>query len=158
MMRGAFANSGAVTNYETMSLYNNGAGADLLVVWWANVQSGNVDYLNAASIQGPVGTMVGAVAPIITGDSTLSGTIYELDDANQIVPDLFIESGLYNGNQIFSTIPLAILQPGWSFVVQDTATGGTGEASFIWQNVHPEDLEGRPCRICEPELFIVQQQ
>jgi len=153
-MRGAYTASSA-TNYSTFSLYNNGSGADMLVVWAIWFNDGASGYVaNVAAYQGTLGAKLGLVVPFITGYTQQSGLLYWDDDATQITPDFYTQTFPGQGLSIPASIPYAILQPGWSYVAQSGGTGNAGSVGWIWQLVHPEDVIGRRCSICDADVIV----
>lgn len=136
-------------NLGTVGLYNNSTGPELLVLWYLSWSTQNG--LAVMGIQrGIVGTAQSTIAPLVTGETIYAGQVTKGDTATAVNADLMPYFPSYESTTLHPTLPWAILQPGWSFLIQDNTTGDAMNASFIWQSIHSEDLYGLPCPICWP--------
>lgn len=143
------------TNYATTSLFNNSTGRDLLALWAIGIQTqGGGFTIYGAAFQGSLGTVSGTVAPLVTGDAPQYGQIYYADSATPITPDYQFANYLSPVYTQPFGMPYTILQPQWSYVIQDIGTGTLDVVSFLWQAVHREDLEGRHCPECDITLVV----
>jgi len=148
------------SNTPVFSLYNNGSGADLLVLWYLYSYFDTANFALQYFEQAKRGSPQGTVQPLVSGDMQQAGVLYYNDDASPPTVYSFMGQGEMAGlPTISATIPIGILQPGWSAgIIPDTTSSAHVGAGFVWQACHAEDLSGKPCRICDPEFFIVTQQ
>jgi hypothetical protein len=148
-MRGAASLVGP-TNNGTIALYNNGAGADILGVWMVtSLVAGGVVFVSFQA--GQVGTAAGTVAPVVTGEPPQSGLITSLDTATIYQNGIGILAAYPVGDALpIGKFPSYFLQPKMSLVVQAESPAQDTRAAFLWQAMHPADMEGRPCPVCFP--------
>ena len=136
------------TNLGTVSLYNNSTGAEVLVIWYVNTNSSDT-VLQAGIIQGKQGTAQTTVAPLITGNPIFAGQVCKLDTTTVMPFDQCFQYGQNPSASINADLPWAILQPGWSFVVQDTGDADEMCCSFVWQAAHVADIYESHCTVCD---------
>lgn len=146
-MRGAYT-AATSTNYATGSLYNNSTGAEMLALWYVYVH-GDATFMACVTINGTLGSKVGAVAPVVGGELTRAGQLYYVDNATAQTPDIFIGDDNGTAGIFASRVPVAVIQPGQSFVTASRTTGTTLYFAYLWQIVHPEDLDGKHCAVCD---------
>ena len=152
-MRGGAATF-TTSNYGTVALFHNGTGRDLLAVWQMMGGDPANPTVNFGTMQGSIGGTVGPSNPIVTGDAPQYGIVTYLDSATQLT----LDTALFYGPTITASVPCllpwAILQPGWSAIVQTYTKGDNFTGFFIWQACHREDLEGKPCAVCDVTLVV----
>jgi hypothetical protein len=154
MMRGADLTSIGITNFKTTNLYNNSTGAEMLCVWAIkpNHPAGPLPVVVRSGLQGAVSETVNT---LVSGGARLAGQISVADEAAILTPDYFVADINQTDTSTPSGVPYALLQPGWSLSVGAIQTGKTGaQCGFIWQAVHPQDLDGHHCQICDGDLAI----
>jgi hypothetical protein len=137
------------TNLGTVALFNNSSGAELLLVLAVALES-TAQPLYIGFTQQKLGTVQTTAGPLMSGEAMPPGQVTKLDTASALIGDVWTNSNIVLTSTLNSPLPWAVLQPQWSFFIQDTGTGDPMGASFIWQAVHTDDLWGRPCAICWP--------
>jgi len=150
-MRGGAAATGGMAQNAAVALYNDTTGAELLAVLLLMVASGIGEYQQVGSLQGTIGSLVGHGIPVVSGDTPRAGAIYSTTNATVPTTADFTVASLDAAITLPPHYPLAIVQPGWSFVVYNQTAGDSTTVGFYWQIVHPEDI--RPpyrCMICDP--------
>jgi len=80
----------------------------------------------------------------------MAGQIYTAVTSNALTADFrFAASNTYPP-LLGHGVPICVLQPGWSFFLQTNGTSSSDlPTSIIWQALHPEDLQYKPCKICD---------
>lgn len=149
MMRGCCTTAAGITNYKVASLYNNSTAAELLCLWTVvpNTASGKAP---AVARSGSFGSLGEVVNTLVSGGARLAGQIFVSDEAAVLTNDFEFFTASAIATYLQAGVPIAILQPGWSFSVSEIQTGQTGtQVSFLWQSIHPEDLEDRHCYACD---------
>lgn len=134
-MRGGYQVASS-TNHATWALYNNGTGAQVLMVRSAGATANGEPVI--ASLQGTNGTHLGTEHHFITGDAPGPGQVFYVDQVASITPD--------GGVPIpcsFSDLPIAVLLPGWSLLMQDNNPPLTVPScgSFVWEYITIDQLD-----------------
>lgn len=124
------------------ALYNNSTGAQLIVirsVQWGE-GGGFAGGFAMQLIHGTNGTLVGPGVPFITGDNIPAGRIYANNGPVTITPQM---SWSAFSSGIVTTLPIAILQPGWSAVFSDINSSGavSADVGFLWEAIEPDELD-----------------
>ena len=128
------------TNLGTHTLYNNSTGANMLVIRDISVGCATAGDLIVGGItQTILGAVAGLAVPLVAGMSSLAGLHYYADTATAISVDWFAGAGELTG-RFPHDFPLAILQPGWGFAVQDKTAAHQMMCSFIWEMLDPADV------------------
>lgn len=159
-MRGAIVLTSA-SNLATAALYNNGSGAEALAVWVINPETPSTTSVPVTVVQGTstIGSAGGVIHPLVSTGFKYAGALYSVDTATAITPDFMICAINEAANPVYPGLPIAILSPGWAIVTQQETGGGADiSCGFIWQAVHPEDIDGRHCDVCDGPLIIAVQQ
>jgi len=121
------------TNNATLVLYNNSTGAQKLLVWFAHMQLQNINTCGYGVFQGNPGGTVQPVTPLWTRAAPVAGTVAKLDTATNFQLSLYFRLGIATYAVLNPTLPWAILEPGWSFIIQDQKAGDIFGANVIWQ-------------------------
>jgi hypothetical protein len=149
-MRGQADPSGA-PGRALVELYNNSTGADLLLLWNVVIgNGGNPPGARAGIEQGHTATNAETVGSLMSGEAIKPGLLFSATNPAQLTADYMLNDG-GGGTYLFGfPVPIAVLQPGFSFFMQVNGSSGNDiPVGFVWQAVHPEDLQGRHCHICD---------
>lgn len=129
------------TNNATLVLYNNSTGAQRLLVWFAHMQLQNINTAGYGVVQGNPGGTPQPVAPIWTRAAPVAGVVSKLDTATNFQLYLYFRLGIATYAVLNPTLPWAILEPGWSFIIQDQKAGDIFGANVIWQASAMKDAD-----------------
>jgi hypothetical protein len=130
------------TNRATISLYNDTKGRNFLIVRDVRVQGlttirNQISYLNAQ-----IGSTTGcAQQPLLPSAPALGGTVYAIDTSTVYPPDFLMTSLTGIDATWPHDFPFAVLEPGWSLVVQSATTGGFMYVDFLWESIEPDQLD-----------------
>jgi hypothetical protein len=126
-------------HFGTIALYNDTQGAELLVVWVMFCSSTATALINGGTIQGSLGGTVGVKTPLVIGSVGMAGQVTQIDSPAAMVDDfsLFFGPGILA--PLAPILPWAVLQPGWSFWLQDSLAGDAFNGFFIWESVREGD-------------------
>lgn len=128
------------TNNATLGLFNSSQGAELLVVWVAYPALQVINTCGFGVIQGSIGGTVITPRPLYTSGFVRAGVVTKLDTATSYQLDQFWDLGMSPPTAMNVNLPWAILDPGWSFIIQDQKAGDSFGANVIWQSLFPEEL------------------
>lgn len=140
--RGGIAyNAGAASKFTTGALFNSSTGRALLVVRnWHVYQSG----VNGSHFGYYNGRLTGTNYPaqsFFPGDSAPAGLV----DGSQQAAALALTEYQIGGNDVTnswpSTLPFAVLAPGWSLVCQAVNSNSAMLVSFLWEEVAIDELD-----------------
>lgn len=133
------------TNYATHALLNLAASPYLLAVYAASIWSGaNYGARQQTSTfvqRGAPGSALGTVIPLVTGEAMPPAAHY-YDDAATITTPSWIWLGVSDYGPMSYVAPAAVLQPGWSYVMQtpqQTGLQGIGFFLFSWLDIEQLD-------------------
>jgi len=136
---GSSSNAG-VGFFPEVDLYNDSTGAELVVVLALSLLSAQSTTLIATTRQGNVNNPIGGEGPVYTGQALRSGRIH----ANQVAaaPSGTMPAVANVITQLGEPpkLPLAILQPGWSFTITNIQANSGVNAGFWWASVPLEDI------------------
>jgi hypothetical protein len=137
--RGGITATQTSTNYATLSLFNDSRVAQLLVLRSAGLAWSN-GAITRGYNQGALGTHVGTEFPFIADRGQPPGQIY-YQDAAAVLPRMIPWTpGASTAD--YGPIPIAILGPGWSFVLQINALAASiTYADLMWEAVALDELE-----------------
>lgn len=149
-MRGTADPQGS-SSRPLVELYNNGTGADLLLIWSVAMGSGAAaPGVSAGVEQGHTAQTRGIETPVVTGWMPQSGQIFSATSSSALTLDYGCTGSSAALPLQGSGVPICVLQPGWSFFLQNRSTGNNDiPIGIIWQAVHPDDLMGKRCAICD---------
>ena len=128
------------TNTGVVALYNNSTGPFILAVWDFVINpssgAGTIGYNTQV---GTLTTLVGPGTSVFTDEATPPGLCYSDDLAS---PAAVIAN--FNGTDAFSGnpdgVPLALLKPNWSIVMQAGASATPIGGTFIYEWFNPAKL------------------
>jgi hypothetical protein len=139
-MLGGLVAQAAATNFATVSLFNQSSGAEVLVVRGFNA-TGFSPTLTRGNHQGALGAHVGVEQTFVGGEGVRPGLVYYVDAAavdTKLVPysaSLVVTSD-------YTSLPQAVVLPGWSFVIQATTAGATvPNFTFFWEAIGIDELD-----------------
>lgn len=137
------------TNLGGLALYNNSQGAELLVVWFWSLSPDGANLGGIGVFKGkPPGSAV-TPSPLVTDEAIYAGQLVQLDTTTVYARDFVTGFTAVPQGDLSPMLPWAVLQPGWSLVLQDQTTADPCAANIIWQVAHPQDLYGKDCQICD---------
>lgn len=135
-----FGHGTAVAHNPAVLLYNNSTAAQYLVlralqyIQDAGAETGLAFQLHA----GVSGTLAMSGVPVIFGQATLPGQIYQYDDPVVITPDYFIPAA---GDQSWVyDFPPVILTPNSSLELQ-TIAGSNFRVALLWEALFADELD-----------------
>jgi hypothetical protein len=142
MMRGAYLLNAVAATYQSIALYNDSTGAELLAVWAVIAGSGGAENIILAWSQpGTIGTFQRRGTPVVTGQAPRAGQLWAASLAAQQTEDMYLMGEGQNGFAGYSFgFPIAILQPGWSFVLSNFSQNGNIYPTIIWESIPYEAL------------------
>jgi len=132
----------SATNKATVSLFNNSKGRNFLVVrdvrpWIADASLDlAVSYNN-----GQVGTSAGTAQPLVPSMPAPAGQVFAIDTATAYNEDYSLISAAWLPGIWPHDFPFAVLEPGWSLVIQSTNNGLTLLCSFVWEAIEADQLD-----------------
>ena len=129
------------TNNATLGLFNNSQGAELLIVWVAYPALNIINSCGFGLFQGSIGGTVIRPQALYTTGAPTAGIVTKLDTATNYSLYQFWDLGMSPPTAMHVNLPWAILDPGWSFIIQDQKAGDTFGANVVWQSVFPEEIE-----------------
>lgn len=125
------------------ALYNNSAGAELLVVrnWMASQSA--IDSVNwLYVVQGTVGSLQSSGIGVETGAAARPGQIWGGTVSTIPTGDWAFVSGTNVQPQWNNPYPFAIIRPGWSLVIAlQLVNANSATFSFYWQVCTPAELD-----------------
>lgn len=131
-MRGGFGQFTPV-NFGTCVLFNNSTAGEILVVWSAYLWPNLLGDAGFAVFNGNPGGKKSY--SLWTRMAPVAGVVTQLDTATAYALDQNFPSGMTPANTIAVDMPWAILDPGWSFIIQSQKAANEMSASIIWQSV-----------------------
>jgi hypothetical protein len=139
-MRRAARAAGAVggANFNTVQLWNNSSGRDVLVVRAIQITTpAGGDKCLAAYTQTQLsGLVMGGVA-LVTGDQQPPGQTYQQSLAAPLTADYYL--GFTVNNYYWQhDFPFAALQPGWGLNIALDTIGQSIFVSFLYEAVPPD--------------------
>lgn len=137
--RGGITATQTAVNFATVSLFNSSTATQLLVLrsCGAAFSAGNI--LRGYN-QGPLGSHQGTEFPLFPDVGSFPGQIY-FQDAAAVLPRM-IPWVIGGDTADYGPLPIAILPPRWSFVLQsDTAGVSITYADFMWEAVWSDQLD-----------------
>ena len=153
--RGMISDTGEATN-TTVALTNNSLGPELILVWQtltaqSSSEPGAVSYQRGLAL-----TPGGIVQPVVPGDAPPPGVLSSGDLAVAFTPDWILPSAAI-AYQWPATFPFAVLQPGWSLVVQELLTPtGDMTVQFFWEAILSKYFD-RVHTMAQLELDLIAQ-
>lgn len=131
----------APTNHATISIFNNSTGPRILVVRDLFVQ-GSANDLVAMSYQtGQVGSSQGLVQPYLPSSQTLAGLIAGIDTLTVYAADYTIALSSLGTYEWYHDFPWAVIEPGFSLVVQAVTVAHATTVSAVWEAVSIDELD-----------------
>jgi hypothetical protein len=132
--------TGTPVNLATVALFNNTLGPHWLVVRDATIVGQASALVNLSYRQGQIWTTSGIVSNMCNLDAQLPGTMGSIDTAT--VYTAMYAVGLPNGLYFWQhELPLAVVAPGWSLVIQEEVAAQGMTASLVWEAIFPEELD-----------------
>jgi hypothetical protein len=122
-------------NNAKVALYNNSLGPELILVWQFQILAIDAPPAQFHYQQGqPSGTNF-LVEPIVPGDAPPPGLLIGYDDP-AVIPGSWQEDNTSGQPQWPATFPFAVLQPGWSLVVENVAVDAQGPIiQYFWEAI-----------------------
>ena len=138
-MRG-YAAPAAPANKQTILLNNNSGADKYLVVRHFHVRQVNNDDIGIGYVSGTLGGTAQQQGGFFSGDGTLPGLVYSLDDATTRTYDFEVtpSNNVWLWNHEF---PIAVLQPGQSLLFQDTTAVHAMAVGLVWEAIFPDELD-----------------
>jgi len=157
MARGSTYQGQSAGTYTTQGVYNDSTGAELIVVWSMVLAAGSGSTLAASGVrQGPLANLVGHGTSLLTGQAARVGTMcYESLAAVPASDGTYAEFA--NTSTAFTGFrhPIAVLQPGWTFLIAALTQNSDIRTSLFWEVIHYEDLlESVHCPICDVVVTV----
>ena len=151
-MRGA--QQSTATNYATVELFNDSNLGEWIAVLRAGAIESDASPVYMSVQKGPLGSTgsFGVTNTLISQEAKLAGQLHFFDTATQYQPDghaFYYQGSPQNeGSEIGA---IAIIKPGYSYVMQAAFIGLSIYTSFLWQVLHRADFSGK-CLICDTLL------
>lgn len=153
MARGTFIAATAGGTNSFVALYNDGTGAELLALWGiVAAADGTAPIIQTWQARGTVGSLKNKGQPLWGNSGGLAGAIYSGTLASLPTADMYLPGTGGNAPGIAEYTwehPIAIIDPGWLFGAGHFTQAASDYPTFVWEVVHPEDVYGQPCHICD---------
>lgn len=128
--------STAPTHTATISLFNNSTGAQYLVVRDLFIPTVSAAPAFVSQQQGQIGTTAGLQQPVVSSNAALPGLVFFNDTTT-----VYNSAWLWSNGSFSHEFPLAVLLPGWSFVVQARTGAQALAVGFIWEAIFADELD-----------------
>lgn len=123
-------------------LYNNSTGRDYLTVHDVQGQLPGFNWCYAKARQGTLGTKYADPVPVVTGEALPSGQTFVTELASDPGADYILQGPQGSSPAWVHPFPLAVIQPGWAFMVYDSVQENKlFGISFYFEMVPAEDLD-----------------
>jgi len=140
--RGTTGQLGAVAAHGSLGeLYNSSSGPTVLVVRGLVIAATATTLVNCGNSAARLTTNNVRSAAYFGSNPAGAGIV----DGSSALPVIttfdfqFVAATTFT--PVFADFPLAIVEPGWSFYVQDNTANQAFGASFIWEEVSIDELE-----------------
>lgn len=128
-------------NWATVGLFNNSLGAYYLIVRSIRVSCTTTEGVGLSYQNSKVGTAAGIIENMIPTGATPPGQIAAIDSAVQFPPDYSLQIIANQDAFLPHDFPIAVIEPGWSFVLQDLDKTFNLIASIIYEYITPDELD-----------------
>lgn len=135
---GASSNAGA-SNFPYVDLFNNGKGGELVIVLAVIALSGAGSTLAFTVRNTTINNPVGGETPVLAGNSLRAGQLNANQSAVAPTATMPIPGSVMMVIGEPHLHPWAVLNPGWSFTVVNTAANTLANAGFYWASLTAEE-------------------
>jgi hypothetical protein len=133
--------SGVPVNFATLSLYNNSSAPAVLVVRDFSINGTANDVIALSYAQGQIGTSQGKVSALLPSEAVQAGLIASIDTATAYPGDYAISLSSLGTFEWYHDYPFAVVQIGWSLVVQGTTAAHAVTCSILWESISIDELD-----------------
>lgn len=140
--RGTGSSAAIANNF--VGLYNSSGGDRVLVLFGFVVNTSSTTQANVFNNQGSLGAKAMNGAPVLVGEGVGAGQVFIGTNPASIVVDFHF--GILTNTSLpwISTIPFAVIQPGWMLGFSTGSTAIGVSISFLWQEMLPDELLSIP--------------